>query len=86
MGAENFSVDENEVNKIVETMKKKYREDGLVIDEVNTSLKEMRGIIAEDTYAKIDIETQEDIEEFGSTLTKQIGLIYLKTKNICERK
>ncbi len=82
MSTENFSIDETEVNKIVETMKKKYREEGLVIDEVNTSLKEMRGIIAEDTYAKIDIESKEDIEAFGSTLTKEIGSIYLKTKNI----
>jgi len=82
MVSENFSVDENEVNKIVETMKKKYREEGIVIDEVNTSLKEMRGIITEETYAKIDIETQEDVEEFGSSITRQIGTIYLKTKNI----
>lgn len=82
MSSETLSIDENEVTKIVETMKKKYREEGLVIDEVNTSLKEMRGIIAEDTYAKIDIDTQEDVEEFGSDLTKQIGLLYLKIKNV----
>lgn len=81
MVSENFTVDENEVNKIVETMKKKYREEGLVIDEVNSSLKEMRGIITEDTYAKIDIETQEDVEVFGSSITRQIGSIYLKTKD-----
>lgn len=82
MSSENFAIDEMEVNKIVETMKKKYREEGLIIDEVNTSLKEMRGIIAEDTYAKIDIENQEDIEAFGSNITRKIAELYLKTKNI----
>ncbi len=82
MVSENLTVDENEVNKIVETMKKKYREEGLVIDEVNSSLKEMRGIITEDTYAKIDIETQEDVQEFGSSITRQVGSIYLKIKDI----
>lgn len=73
--------DENEVNKIVETMKKKYKEEGLQIDEVNTSLKELRGIITEETYSKIDIETAEDVQEFNSDLSKTVGKIYLQTKD-----
>jgi len=77
-----FRVDEDEVSKIVETMKKKYREEGMVIDDVNSSLKELRGIIAEETYSKIDIDSTEDIEEFGSSITRGFGNLYLKLKNI----
>jgi flagellar protein FlaJ len=80
--ASEFAVDEDEVSKIVDTMKKKYREEGLAIDEVNTSLKELRGIIAEETYSKIDIESSEDVAEFGSELSRMIGGVYLKLKGI----
>ena len=34
-----FRIDEDEVNHIVETMKKKYREEGVEIDEVDSTLK-----------------------------------------------
>ncbi len=82
MSSNNLSIDEDEVNKIVETMKRKYREEGLVFDEVNTSLKELRGIISEDSYSKIDIENEDDLESFGSDLNKKLGTVYLKLKGI----
>jgi flagellar protein FlaJ len=78
-----FEVDEKEVNKIVETMKKKYRDDGIEFDdEVNSSLKELRGIITNQSYSRIDIETNEDIETFSSDIAKQIGSFYLKFKDL----
>jgi len=79
---EQYSIDEESVTNIVETMKKKYREEGIVIDEVNTSLKELRGIISEDTYTKVDIESHDDIEAFNSSTTKFFGNVYLSLKGI----
>jgi flagellar protein FlaJ len=75
------SVDQEEVEKIVDTMKRKYREEGMQFDEVSGSLRELRGIIAEDTYSKADIEGQADVEEFTSKLAQQVGSIYLKLKD-----
>jgi pilus assembly protein TadC len=77
-----YSVDEDEVNQIVDTMKKKYRKEGIVFDEVNSTLSELRGIITEDTYAKIDIESEEDLESFGSDMSRSFGKFYLKFKGI----
>ena len=77
-----YSVNEEEVNKIVDTMKKKYRKEGIVFDEVNSTLSELRGIITEDSYAKIDIESEEDLESFGSEMSKSFGKFYLKFKVI----
>jgi pilus assembly protein TadC len=77
-----FSIDEEEVNRIVETMKKKYREEGVEFEEVNSNLKELRGIIAEDSYSKIDLQTEEDLEQFASKTVRQFGIIYLKLKGI----
>ena len=75
------NVDPQEVEKIVETMKKKYREEGMQFEEVSGSLKELRSIISEDTYSKADIENKEDLEEFDSNLAQQVGNIYLKMKS-----
>ncbi len=79
---EQYSVDEAAVANIVETMKKKYREEGIVIDEVNTSLKELRGIISEDTYTKVDIESHDDLESFNSDTSKFFGNVYLSMKGV----
>lgn len=82
--ADTFSFDEQQVNKIVDTMKKKYKEEGLVIDEVNTSLKELRGLIAEETYSKIDIDNASDVQEIRSSLAKSFASLYLKIKSIAK--
>lgn len=76
------SIDNQEVEKIIETMKKKYREEGMEYQEVSGGLKELRGIIAEDTYTKTDIETKEDLETFNSGWAQKLGNFYLKLKNI----
>jgi len=76
------SIDQDEVEKIVETMKRKYREEGMEFGETSGSLKELRGIIAEDTYSKADIENKEDLETFDSKIAQQVGTFYLKTKSL----
>jgi len=76
------SINQEEVEKIVETMKRKYREEGTQFDEVSGSLKELRGIIVEDTYSKVDIENKEDLETFDSKIAKDVGNFYLQLKSI----
>lgn len=76
------SIDREEVEKIIDTMKKKYRKEGMEFEEVSGGLKELRGIIAEDTYAKEDIETKEDLDSFPSALAQKLGNFYLKLKNV----
>ncbi len=76
------NIDQQEVEKIIDTMKKKYREEGLEFSEVSGGLKELRGIIAEDTYAKQDIETKDDLDVFDSGFTQKLGEFYLKLKNV----
>jgi pilus assembly protein TadC len=78
----NLKIDEDEVSRIVETMKRKYREEGIVVEDVDSSLKEIRGIIADNSYSKIDLENEEDLELFGSDLSKKMGNVYLKFKRI----
>ncbi len=77
-----YSVNEDEVNHIVETMKKKYRKDGIVFDEVDSTLNELKGIITDDSYSRIDIETEEDLEPFGSEVSKSFGRFYIKFKKL----
>jgi flagellar protein FlaJ len=76
------SIDEEEVQKIVEAMKKKYREEGQEFEETNETLRELRGIISEGTYSKIDISSAEDIENFDSAYTQFFGKLFLNLKGI----
>jgi pilus assembly protein TadC len=78
------SIDEDEVQKIVETMKKKYREEGQEFEETTETLKELRGIISENSYSKIDISSPEDIENFDSPYTQFFGKTYLSLKGIID--
>ena len=72
--------DMDEVEKIVETMKRKYREEGMEFEEVSGSLRELRGIIAGDTYSKADIDSRDDLEAFDSQIAQKIGSFYLASK------
>ena len=75
-------IDEDEVQQIVDTMKKKYHEEGQAFEETSENLKELRGIISEGTYSKIDISSVEDLSEFDSGYTRFFGKVYLETKGI----
>ncbi len=74
------STNKEEVDQIVETMKRKYRAEGMEFEEVSGGLKELRGIIAEDTYAKADIVNKDDLETFNSKLAQDVGGFYLKMR------
>jgi len=74
------STNKEEVDQIVETMKRKYRAEGMQFEEVSGGLKELRGIIEEDTYTKADITNKDDLESFSSKLAQQVGGFYLKMR------
>ncbi|HZX19479.1 MAG TPA: type II secretion system F family protein [archaeon] len=71
------TVDIDQVEKIVERMKKKYREEGVEMEQVGGKLGELRGIIAEGEQAKVNIQRVEDLNEFQNPMVKQLGKIYL---------
>ncbi|MEK6957454.1 MAG: type II secretion system F family protein [archaeon] len=71
------TVDMDKVEKIVDRMKKKYREQGIEFEEVGGKLGELRGIIAEGEQAKINVQTVEDLQEFQSPAIKSLGKLYL---------
>ncbi|MFA5357382.1 MAG: type II secretion system F family protein [Candidatus Izemoplasmatales bacterium] len=78
----NYSIDKEEVDRIVEGMKKKYQEEGMHFEEVSENLRELRGIISEESYSKIDIESESDVENFDSKAMQFFGNLYLKTRGI----
>jgi archaeal flagellar protein FlaJ len=77
-------VDEQEVNKIVETMKKKYKSDGIYVEEVNSSLKELRGLVSEGEFKKVDIENKDDVDAIQDPTAKKTASFYLSLKSIFE--
>jgi flagellar protein FlaJ len=80
LAAYSQSVEDEEINNIVETMKKKYREQGMEFSEVSGTLSEIKNIISAGNYAKFDIESKDDLEGFNSGFAKKFGEIYLTFK------
>ncbi len=78
------TVDMDQVEKIVNRMKSKYREQGVEFEQVGGKLGELRGIIAEGEQAKINVQTVEDLKEFQSPMIKQLGNFYLLFKILFE--
>lgn len=73
------TVDDKQVDRIVEKMKKKYKDQGVEMEEVGGKLKELRGIIAEGKV-NISMQSVDDLSEFKSPSVKKLGNFYLKFK------
>ncbi|MCR4369037.1 MAG: type II secretion system F family protein [archaeon] len=71
------SVDFDQVEKIVERMKKKYRHEGVELEEVGGKLGELRGIIAGGEQSKVNVQKVEDLQEFKSPTVQKLGKFYL---------
>lgn len=78
------SIDNAEVERIVETMKKKYREEGKEFNETSENLKELRGIISEGSYSNLDISSTADVQQLDSGSSQFFGKFYLATKGILD--
>lgn len=77
------SVDMDAVDKIVRKMKKKYSSDGFAYDTgVGGELGKIRGIIAEEENAEMEVQKVEDLREFKSPLIKNLGGTYLKMQKL----
>ncbi len=78
------TVNIDQVEQIVDRMKKKYRDEGVEFEQVGGKLGELRGIIAEGEQAKINVQRVEDLEEFQSPLIKRLGRIYLSLRLVLD--
>ncbi len=76
------SADLDEVEKIVDRMKRKYSDAGMEMEEVGGRLKELRGIIAEGKQAELEVQTAEDLKVFASPMIRMLGKFYLSLKAI----
>jgi len=74
--------DKEEVERIVERMKKKYSDQGMEMEEVGGRLKELRGIIADGKQKELEVQTVEDLKVFNSPMVRQLGKFYLALKAI----
>lgn len=74
--------DKEEVEKIVERMKRKYSEEGMELEEVGGRLKELRGMIADGKQKELEVQTVEDLKVFNSPMVRQLGKFYLALKAI----
>jgi len=71
------SMNIEQVEHIVDRMKKKYAKEGIEFEEVSGKLGELRGIIASGEYSKIKVQSADDLAEFRSPMIRQLGKIYL---------
>lgn len=78
--------DMEQIDEIVERMKKKYSEQGLDIDAGGSSgqLGELREIIAEGKTGKVEIQAVEDLKESKTPAARVFGKTYLSFKGILE--
>jgi len=76
------SVDMDEVEKIVDRMKRRYSEEGMEMEEVGGRLKELRGIIAEGKQKELEVQTVDDLKVFGNPMVRSLGKFYLSLKAI----
>ena len=75
-------INEEEVQKIVDTMKQKYRKEGMEFEEAPEKLQELRGIISEGAYSRMEIGSPEDVAEFESGSAQFFGKVYLGSKSV----
>jgi pilus assembly protein TadC len=73
---ETQSYDMDEVEKIVKKMKKKYAKQGLETGETSEKLSELRGIIAEQERAKIELQTVDELKEYKNPAISFLAKFY----------
>jgi flagellar protein FlaJ len=81
-GTKRALADMDEVERIVERMKRKYSDEGMEMEEVGGRLRELRGIIAEGKQAELEVQTAEDLKVFSSPLIRNLGKFYLSLKAV----
>ena len=78
------SIDTDQVEKIVDRMQKKYRQEGASQPEVGGKLGELKGAVASEQRAKLSLESVEELQEFKSPIVKSLGKFYLTMKFLFE--
>ncbi len=77
---EEVVTDPKAVEKIVSQMKKKYKAEGIELDEAKESMGELRGIITGLGPAKVSTQQVEELVEIRSPFIRTIGKIFLNTR------
>ncbi len=77
-------IDIEQVEKIVDRMKRKYKQEGVEVEEVHGKLGELRGIVAEGEAAKVNVQSVEELQEFRSPMVRNLGKFYLTFRKIFE--
>ncbi|MBN2127220.1 MAG: type II secretion system F family protein [Candidatus Diapherotrites archaeon] len=70
------SLDMDEVERIVKKMKKKYAKQGMEEGETSDKLSELRGIIAEQERAKIELQTVDELKEYKNPAISFLAKFY----------
>ncbi|MCK4670881.1 MAG: type II secretion system F family protein, partial [Nanoarchaeota archaeon] len=72
-----------QVDNIVTKMKKKYKQQGVEMEEVGGKLKELRGMIAEGKTT-VSMQSVQDLTDFKSPAVKKLGKFYLSFRKLTE--
>ncbi len=78
------TLDIEQVERIVDRMKKKYKQEGIEFEEVGGKLGELRGIVAEGDQAKVNVQSVEELQEFNNPFVKSLGKVYLAFRKVFE--
>ncbi len=76
------SVDLKKVDKIVSSMKKKYKEEGIEFEEVGGKLRELRDIISEGEGKEVEVQTVQELTGYKSGGVRALGNVYLKLSGL----
>jgi pilus assembly protein TadC len=76
-------INKKTVEKIVGRLKKHYKEEGLELEgEASSKLSELRGMIADQQRAKIEMHTVDELREFKNPFVRGLGRIFLVFRGI----
>lgn len=77
-------VDLEQVDKIVERMKKKYQKEGVDFQKAEGSLEGIRGMVVESGQDDISLQRIEDLQDFQNPTVKNLGKFYLTFRKLLE--
>jgi len=76
------SVDTKQVEEIVQSMKKKYAEEGVKKEQVGGKLGELRRIIAEGKHADVEVQPVESLRDVKNPSVRTLSRVYLSFEGI----
>jgi pilus assembly protein TadC len=78
------TIDLDQIDRIVDRMKKKYMDEGMEFESVGGKLGELRGIITEGGLGQVEIQRVEELRESKRPFAQILGKVFLKFRRILE--